>query len=617
MQLLLTRNKNRQPDGGGTPPPPAPPAETKVVPPAPAAENKPKPTAPVAENKPKPPTPAALPPVPPRPALAKAAPEKADGGYTVSKEGKVLRKQALRLWEGDIPQFIETNNSPDIHWRGGRIHLGLLCQCLRFFRHGVDKFDSEVQLRLAYNENTGEWCAVSFPQKVRRGALAVKEIKTDALTPTQREQRDSATSQMYQQGFTLNGTIHSHCNASAFQSGTDEKDETNQPGVHITLGHVSQDEIEVHGRVTYRGVQYPIHWNEWLDEITGMPDDSDKFVITLEKDRVNGYSYPEQWDDTLYEAPASVRTRTVSSPSGWPDRGYGYGFDYDGYGYGYGFGCNHDGTQSGYDPDWASKLRKETVRKVNNEPSGDEDDLVVDDVSDDALECFLPARKQFDTSEAWMSGVCSALWKTASKGSESYFDQREFDNTDEYEPIPISDAFGFFRKCLAEEMVLLLTCRKRLDEFDGRVAANIAPFLAGVTEAACEYVFEETTIADMQVYGAIGVRPSDDELVIRKADLSRTLSAFLEEYLQKVGDELFSDIVEALTPTTEADQWLVDKDAPEQEERVAVLWAMLQLVVHHTDLQIPGVVRRPQGTENPPPSPSETPDAVEDCPDEL
>lgn len=636
MRLFMLRHRTQRSDDKETPPPAEPPTETKVVPPAPA-ETKVVPPAPAAD-KPKPPASdgttaappvpagdktkpvqAALPPAPPRPALAKASPETADSGYTVSKEGKVLRKQALRLWEGDIPQFIEPNDNPDIHWRGGRIHLGLLCQCLRFFRHGVDKYDSEVQLRLAYNENTGEWCATSFPQRVRRGTLAVEEIKTTLLTPTQREQRDLATAQLYEQGFTLNGTIHSHCNASAFQSGTDEKDETNQPGVHITLGHVSQDEIEVHGRVTYRGVQYPIHWNEWLDGITGMPDDSDKFVIALEKDRVNGYSYPEQWDDTLYEAPtpsAYSRFTGASAGSAWPYCDY----DYDG-GFGFGYSRGDNTQRKDYDSEWGKKLREEALR-VTDKKSDDEDRLSTCDDLGEPLEYFLPDRKQFNSPDEWVAALCVELWNEAPKCSnEPYFDVLDFNNELEYEPIPLEGAFEFFRTRLAQEMVLLLTGRKRLDEFDGNVAAGVAPFMSRATGDLCDYIIGETTVADLQVYGVLGIRPSDNQLVMRSGDLTQLISTFLEEFLQRIGDDLFNGMLETLAPATGGRWSKKDGSDIDQEERVAVLWAMLQLVAHHTDLRIPGVTRRlsPANTPPPPPPPppsTESPDDMEDFPDD-
>ena len=37
-------------------------------------------------------------------------------------------------------------------------------------------------------------------------------------------------------GWTIAGTIHSHCNSSAFHSGTDESDEKEFDGIHLTIG---------------------------------------------------------------------------------------------------------------------------------------------------------------------------------------------------------------------------------------------------------------------------------------------------------------------------------------------------------------------------------------------
>jgi hypothetical protein len=41
------------------------------------------------------------------------------------------------------------------------------------------------------------------------------------------------------------GTIHSHCNFSAFHSGTDTHDEETFDGIHITLGHVDRKEFSM------------------------------------------------------------------------------------------------------------------------------------------------------------------------------------------------------------------------------------------------------------------------------------------------------------------------------------------------------------------------------------
>lgn len=43
-------------------------------------------------------------------------------------------------------------------------------------------------------------------------------------------------------------TVHHHCSASAFQSGTDEDNERNQDGLHITVGHMGSERHDLHAR---------------------------------------------------------------------------------------------------------------------------------------------------------------------------------------------------------------------------------------------------------------------------------------------------------------------------------------------------------------------------------
>ena len=44
------------------------------------------------------------------------------------------------------------------------------------------------------------------------------------------------------------GTVHHHCSTSAFQSGTDEADETNREGFHFTIGNLDKEDIDIHFR---------------------------------------------------------------------------------------------------------------------------------------------------------------------------------------------------------------------------------------------------------------------------------------------------------------------------------------------------------------------------------
>lgn len=49
------------------------------------------------------------------------------------------------------------------------------------------------------------------------------------------------------------GTVHHHCSASAFQSSTDEQNEWNQDGLHITVGRMEADQHDLHARLYLGG----------------------------------------------------------------------------------------------------------------------------------------------------------------------------------------------------------------------------------------------------------------------------------------------------------------------------------------------------------------------------
>ena len=49
------------------------------------------------------------------------------------------------------------------------------------------------------------------------------------------------------------GTVHHHCSASAFQSSTDEQNEWNQDGLHLTVGRMDADQHDVHARLYLDG----------------------------------------------------------------------------------------------------------------------------------------------------------------------------------------------------------------------------------------------------------------------------------------------------------------------------------------------------------------------------
>jgi hypothetical protein len=73
-------------------------------------------------------------------------------------------------------------------------------------------------------------------------------------------------------GWVEAGSVHHHCASGAFQSGTDEKDEFGCPGLHLTIGKLSSEKLEIHARfLSPSGFQDPniISFFElptWLNE---------------------------------------------------------------------------------------------------------------------------------------------------------------------------------------------------------------------------------------------------------------------------------------------------------------------------------------------------------------
>jgi len=69
-------------------------------------------------------------------------------------------------------------------------------------------------------------------------------------------------------GFTTAGTIHSHCDFSAFHSGTDQHDMAGMPGLHITIGHVDREEAEFALALSLGESQYDVDY----DDIIATPE---------------------------------------------------------------------------------------------------------------------------------------------------------------------------------------------------------------------------------------------------------------------------------------------------------------------------------------------------------
>ena len=94
-------------------------------------------------------------------------------------------------------------------------------QVLSFFRWTDKEMDSESQVRLYVNTKLGRWGAWAFPQEARTGMSAREIVTTE--TPEQAVERFASWGSEPSGDWLYFCTVHHHCSASAFQSGTDEE----------------------------------------------------------------------------------------------------------------------------------------------------------------------------------------------------------------------------------------------------------------------------------------------------------------------------------------------------------------------------------------------------------
>lgn len=124
-------------------------------------------------------------------------------------------------------------------------------QVLSFFRWTHKEMDSESQVRLYVNTKLGRWGAWAFPQEARTGMNA-REITTQE-TPAQAVERFASWDSEPSGDWLYFCTVHHHCSASAFQSGTDEENERNQDGLHLTIGRMDAERHDLHARFYMNG----------------------------------------------------------------------------------------------------------------------------------------------------------------------------------------------------------------------------------------------------------------------------------------------------------------------------------------------------------------------------
>jgi hypothetical protein len=134
----------------------------------------------------------------------------------------------------ELPKYEEL--SPE--WNGKKIPLTMWQEILAFMKHSYDVLKSETMLFLYYDENKKQPWSFWVPPQITSG-MTVKSDPEHINFQVQRAQHPDI----------MFGTVHHHCSTSAFQSGTDEADETNREGFHFTIGNLNKPtDIDIHFR---------------------------------------------------------------------------------------------------------------------------------------------------------------------------------------------------------------------------------------------------------------------------------------------------------------------------------------------------------------------------------
>lgn len=122
---------------------------------------------------------------------------------------------------------------------------------MRYFQWIYDTHKTEAAVLLLVNNNLKLWKPFFVLQASGGGAsVTYVQPSTESTSeahrainhnPKVKEIQDEIIEEynkLYNQGWRIFGTIHSHCNFNAFHSGVDDADEKEFDGLHITIGNV-------------------------------------------------------------------------------------------------------------------------------------------------------------------------------------------------------------------------------------------------------------------------------------------------------------------------------------------------------------------------------------------
>lgn len=171
------------------------------------------------------------------------------------------KDKALDLFKKAVPPKFEKNMVQILQApiKDVKIEPEDFAYIMRYFQWGYETYKAEFCVMMMLHQENKEWVMLPVLQyeaghgsvKYIMPSISPNEETTDSVLKAvqNNEQAKAAQTRIYneyvdlvQNGYKLYGTIHSHCDFSAFHSGVDDADEKKFDGLHITIGHVKKDQ---------------------------------------------------------------------------------------------------------------------------------------------------------------------------------------------------------------------------------------------------------------------------------------------------------------------------------------------------------------------------------------
>lgn len=332
------------------------------------------------------------------------APDSKKPFYIVAGDGLFLNRDTVLgrafVKQKYYPSHLPRLGGEQFGWIAPIIPKEIFAQIVHFFTRIYDKYKAEAEVILLMDLETKEWEIFVPFQKVSGGS--VESVFEPKDIP---------------EGKLIVGSMHSHCDFSAFHSGTDMNDASQMDGVHFTIGNLKHDHIQVVSMVMISGSRFNYKPSELADISDLMaadaPEDWDEKVTPTVSQMSDQHKSTFEKYGKKPTTSATYRSPYYTSPySSVSDDGDEYGL------YGYdGWWNNRDSgtttkpeeTSSEIDNKRMENIRPDITERARlNSPHWE--DFVSDDLIDDILESGVFTDQDFEEASLNPDKAADKMW---------------------------------------------------------------------------------------------------------------------------------------------------------------------------------------------------------------